>query len=72
MMTSTPPVPATWRDNSMSRGEAVIGPVYMDLNGNFCDDRSAKPHEAKTTADSGAKALRNKARRWVLCITTPH
>jgi hypothetical protein len=56
----------------MSRGEAVIGPVYMDLNGNFCDDRSAKPHEAKTTADSGAKALRNKARRWVLCITTPH
>jgi hypothetical protein len=71
MMTSTPPVPATWRDNSMSRGEAAMGPVYRVLKGNFCDDLSAKPHEAKTTADSGAKALRNQARRWVVYITTP-
>jgi hypothetical protein len=43
----------------------------MDLNGNFCDDRSAKPHEAKASVDNGAKAARNKARRWVLCITEP-
>jgi hypothetical protein len=55
----------------MSRGEAAMGPVYRVLKGNFCDDLSAKPHEAKTTAESGAKALRNKALRWVLFITTP-
>ena len=71
MMTSTPPVPATWRDSSMSRGEAAIGPVYIDLNGNFCEDLSAKPHEVNATADSGPKAMRNKPRRWVLCITEP-
>jgi hypothetical protein len=55
----------------MSKGEAAMGPVYRVLKGNFCDDLSAKPHEAKTTAESGAKALRNKALRWVLFITTP-
>jgi hypothetical protein len=71
MMTSTPPVPATCRDNSMSKGEAAMGPVYIDLNGNLCDDLSAKPHETKAAADSGAKARRNQARRWMVCITTP-